>query len=223
MREHDYEPVPGLPETLPAGETILWQGAPERAALARRALHVRTIAIYFAALAVWRGLSLGLEGATGQEIALGVALLVLLGAAAILPLWLFAWASARSTLYTVTTRRVVIRAGVALPTSFNIPFAAIDAAGLRLHGAGVGDIALRLVEGQKIPYIFLWPHARPWRLSRPEPALRCIAKAEHVAQVLSRALAAAASLPVQPVTAGEQARAPAMADPARGGPAAAAI
>jgi hypothetical protein len=218
MREHDYEPVPGLPEALPPGETILWQGAPKRAALARRALHVRTISLYFAALAAWRGASLALDGAGAAEIVLGAGLLVLLGAVAILPLWLFAWASARSTLYTITNRRVVIRAGVALPTSFNVPFAAIEAAGLKLHGDGVGDIALRLQPDQKIAYIFLWPHARPWRYSRPEPALRCIPEAEAVAQLLGRALAAASALPVQPMADQAPLRAP-----VRGEAAAAAI
>ena len=26
--EHEFEPVPGLPETLPEGESMLWQGKP---------------------------------------------------------------------------------------------------------------------------------------------------------------------------------------------------
>jgi hypothetical protein len=73
----------------------------------------------------------------------------------------------------------------------------------------VGDIALRLVPDQKIPYLFLWPHARPWRLSRPEPALRCIPEAEAVAQLLGRALAAASAMPVQPISETTPARAPA--------------
>jgi len=201
VREHDYEPVPGLPERLPPGETILWQGTPQFQALARRALHVRSIAWYFAALAAWRGLALAADGAAATDIAAGAGLLLLLGAAALVPLTLYAWAASRSTLYTITNRRVVIRAGVALPTSINVPFAVIEAAGLRLHGGGVGDIALRLVPGQKIAYLLLWPHARPWRLSRPEPMLRCIGDAERVAQILGRALAAAAAVPVQPVLA----------------------
>ncbi|WP_291295300.1 photosynthetic complex putative assembly protein PuhB [Elioraea sp.] len=198
MREHDFEPVPGLPEALPEGETILWQGAPQHGPLARKALHVRSIAFYFAALAAWRGTALALDGASATEILLGAGLLVVLGAIAIAPLALFAWASARSTIYTITNRRVVIRAGVALPTSVNVPFAAIQAAGLKLHGEGIGDIALRLVPDQKIAYLFLWPHVRPWHFSRPEPTLRCVADAEAVAQVLGRALAGAASLPVRP-------------------------
>ena len=43
-----------LPEPLPAGESVLWQGRPEWRGLALRAFHVRMVAIYFALLAVWR-------------------------------------------------------------------------------------------------------------------------------------------------------------------------
>ena len=53
MMEHDYEPVPGLPERLPEGETILWQGAPMAQSFARYAFHIRAVAAYFALLAVW--------------------------------------------------------------------------------------------------------------------------------------------------------------------------
>ena len=53
LNEYETEPVRGLPERLPAGETILWQGAPRWGALARRAFHVRKIALYFAILLAW--------------------------------------------------------------------------------------------------------------------------------------------------------------------------
>jgi hypothetical protein len=53
VREYTSEPVRGLPENLPEGEHILWQGGPKWTALAVRALHVRAVAIYFALLAVW--------------------------------------------------------------------------------------------------------------------------------------------------------------------------
>ncbi|HBB55427.1 MAG TPA: phosphopantetheine adenylyltransferase, partial [Hyphomonadaceae bacterium] len=33
-KEFDFEPVRGLPEALPAGEAILWQGAPSAWGLA---------------------------------------------------------------------------------------------------------------------------------------------------------------------------------------------
>ena len=35
--EHEFEPVHGLPEKLPAGEKILWQGSPDWKTLANEA------------------------------------------------------------------------------------------------------------------------------------------------------------------------------------------
>ena len=53
MNEHEVEPIRGLPELLPQGERILWQGAPAWKPLALRALHVRAVLAYFALLFVW--------------------------------------------------------------------------------------------------------------------------------------------------------------------------
>jgi len=60
-QEHDdfaVEPIPGLPETPPEGEKILWQGAPSVWALSRDALNLYWVAGYFVALAAWRGIVL---------------------------------------------------------------------------------------------------------------------------------------------------------------------
>ena len=43
----------GLPERLPDGERLLWQGAPDWRALARQAFHVRGLAIYFGAIVAY--------------------------------------------------------------------------------------------------------------------------------------------------------------------------
>jgi hypothetical protein len=93
-------------------------------------------------------------------------------------------------MYTITDRRVVMRIGVALPVTFNIPFSVISGAGLRDLGGGRGDIALRLLDGNRIAYLVLWPHVRPWRLNATEPMLRAIPDAQKVAMILSDALAA---------------------------------
>jgi len=53
LSEFDFEPVRGLPASLPEGETLLWQGHPEWRSLALRAFHVGHVAVYFAALAAW--------------------------------------------------------------------------------------------------------------------------------------------------------------------------
>ena len=47
-REHEFEAQYGLPEALPEGEHILWQGAPDWKVLARRVFHTRKVAVYFA-------------------------------------------------------------------------------------------------------------------------------------------------------------------------------
>ena len=43
--EHEFEAEYGLPEPLPRGERLLWQGGPDGSTLAREALHWRKLAI----------------------------------------------------------------------------------------------------------------------------------------------------------------------------------
>jgi len=197
--EHDVEPIPGLPAPLPQGEAILWQGRPGFSGLARRALHLRWMSVYFMLLALWRGAALALDGADGLEVALGAGFILLLGAVPMGLLTLYGWASARMTLYTITTRRVVIRTGVALPMNVNIPFAVIGSASVAQHDDGTGDIALAVMKPHRVSWMALWPYTRSWHMSHPQPTLRAVAEPEKVAQVLGRALAVAASMPVRAV------------------------
>jgi hypothetical protein len=194
--EHDFEPIRGLPGALPAGETILWQGAPHWAALAVHALHVRFVTLYFAGLIVAQGLggALSSDARAAPAIVLGEALwTALAGLTAVGLLCLFAWLVARSSVYTITNRRVVLRIGVAISKAVNLPFAIIEGAALRRHGAGAGDIPLKLKAGTRAGYLLLWPHARPWRWAEPEPMLRAIPNAGAVAAILAQALAAHAA------------------------------
>jgi hypothetical protein len=200
VNEHDYEPVPGLPAALPTGETILWQGSPTWETLARGAMRVRPVAIYFAILVVW-GIVAGLaDGTPVRQLAVSSLRLSGLAVMAVALLVLFAWLAARTTLYTITTRRVVMRYGIALPITIQVPFTQIDAAGCHVWRNGAGDLALSLSKGQRIAYLVLWPHARPWKLTRAEPTLRGIPDAASVAQILARALATSASQPAKAVT-----------------------
>lgn len=193
MTEYDEEPVPGLPEALPPGETILWQGAPDWRVLARDAFHWRKVAVYFGALMLWRvaeGLS---AGSAAVDIALDAAGLLPFALAAIGLLLGLARVSANSTLYTVTNRRVVMRIGVAISMSINIPFTRIETVAVQPLRDGQGNVALALTgQGERIAYLHLWPHARPWRVGRPQPLLRGIADAVAVAETLSRAISASA-------------------------------
>jgi hypothetical protein len=200
MNEHDYEPIPGLPAPLPANEAILWQGAPDWQTLARRAMRVRLVTGWFALLIIW-GIAAGLaDGTPLAEVAVSAARLVALAMVALALLGLFAWLVARTTLYTVTSRRVVMRFGIALPITIQIPFPKIQAAGLCSWPDATGDIALSLVPGERIAYLVLCPHARPWTFGRTQPTLRSIPDAAAVAQLLARALALSAAQPVRAVT-----------------------
>lgn len=177
----EHEPIPGLPERLPAGEHILWQGKPDWKRLALAAFHVRAVSLYFGLIGLWALLSGGgLGGVMATALAAGGAVTLLL---------LLSWLTARATIYTITNRRVVLRIGVALPTCINVPFTIIDTAGLKRHPDGSGDIPLALSGKPALGYALLWPHARPWRLGNPEPMLRAVPDVDRVAGILGRALA----------------------------------
>jgi hypothetical protein len=200
MNAHDYEPIPGLPGVLPKGETILWQGSPRWQTFARQAMRVRWVIGYFVFLALW-GISGRLSsGMSGYETLLSTLRLGGLAAVAVALLVLFAWLVARTTIYTITTRRVVMRFGIALPITIQISFNMIESAGAQIGADGAGDIALTLMPGQRIKYLIIWPHARPWKLAKAQPTLRGISDAAAVGQVLGRALAASASQPAKSIT-----------------------
>jgi len=189
--EHDFEPVHGLPEMLPAGERILWQGAPDWRALAVRAFHVRKLAVYFGLLLVLQvAVVLNNGGGLGAA-AVSLAWPAGLALLAIGALCLLAYLSATTTAYTITNKRVVMRVGIVLTLAFNLPYARVAAAGLNQGTHGVGDIALTLGDGDRIAWLNLWPHARPWQLAKPQPTLRCVPEAAAVAQLLSRSWAEA--------------------------------
>lgn len=188
MREHDYEPVRGLPGLLPPGERILWQGAPDWASLARRAFLGGPVAVYFLAIMLWRLADHMVVGTPVREAVIHALWLGLVGVLALVVISLMAWATARSTVYTITDRRLVIRSGVALSLSINVPFRRVASAELRPLGGDRGDIHLKIGGGDRFSYLLLWPHIRPWALSRPEPTLRCLPRAQETATLLAEAL-----------------------------------
>jgi hypothetical protein len=180
-----------LPEPLPAGEEVVWQGKPEWRALALHVFHARKVAIYFGILAVWRVTFAVAEGDAAASAAISTLWLLLLGCAAVGVLTLMAWLTSRTTTYTITSRRLLIQFGVALPMTLNIPFRVIGAAALRTYADGTGDIPVSITGGDRIAYLVLWPHVRPWRAARAEPMLRAVAGAKQVADLLAGALGVA--------------------------------
>lgn len=190
--DHDVEPIPGLPELPPAGEKILWQGSPHWPTIARRVMHLDVVAVYLALLVGWRLVSAIKSGQPVGDI-LFVMLPVMAVGFAVLAL--IAYGIGRTTVYTITNRRVAMRFGMALPVTFNLPFKSISAAGVRDLGRGRGDIALQLTGSQRLAYLVLWPHVRPWRVRTPEPMLRALPDASKIAALLGDALASEVSQP----------------------------
>ncbi len=211
-RRSDHEPVRGLPEPLPPGEALLWQGAPAWRSLCRRLFRFPWLLGYFGVLAIWRFASAANEGAGIGEAAAAMTGPIALAAAALGLLAAIAWLIERTTVYTITDKRIVIRFGIALPMTINLPFKAIASADLRQHRDGSGDIPVRLSGDRRIGYLTLWPHARPWSWRRPEPMLRCVPNGADIAGLLAFHLANAPA-PSRPGPSPETART-AAAEPA---------
>jgi len=101
----------------------------------------------------------------------------------------FATLVARTTVYAITDRRVVMKVGVALPTTINIPLHLVTSADMQPRGDGGGDIALSLAGDARIAYLLLWPHARAWHVAHPQPTLRGIDDVAGVGRLLAGAVA----------------------------------
>ena len=178
MSEYNHEPVRGLPGALPDDEHILWQSGPDWKHLVKAALHIRISAAYFAAIVIWA------LSRSDMNTAMAVSIL---GTVVIALFTLFAWGVGRTTVYTLTNRRLVLRIGVALNKCINLPLSEIDSANLKMLADGHGNIVLDLKGMPRLGYIMLWPHARSMRFIRPQPMLRAIPDAGNVAALLLKA------------------------------------
>ncbi len=191
VRQHDYEPVPGLPERLPQGEKIVWQGRPDAHRISVDVMKSYWIAGYFGVLIAWAIAAGYSDGRTLGAILFSAGVLAILGTIMLALVELFAWASSRTTLYTVTNRRLVMRVGVGSSITLNLPFGQIASADLVVRRDGAGDIVFAAAEGVKLSWFHLWPHVRPYRYATPQPALRCIADVKSVAKLIVTELQAA--------------------------------
>ncbi|SIT65566.1 PH domain-containing protein [Ectothiorhodosinus mongolicus] len=187
--DHAVEPIRGLPELPPKGEFILWQGAPHWTTLALRAFHLRKVIVFLGLFLFLRGLTGFIETQTVFGALLSMGFVFMLSLTAIGLFMALAYATARATVYTITNQRVVIRFGVALQMTINLPFALIESASLKTYRDGTGDVPMKVDPEQRISYVVLWPHVRPWRWLNPQPMLRGIPNAQAVAEVLANAMA----------------------------------
>lgn len=178
--------VHGVNEPLPPGEQLLWEGAPQPAALAKHLLFVRPLAIYFALMICWWAIANRADAASGAfwitlAVQVGLTSAVIAGALA-LARWI-----ASSTTYAISDKRIVVRLGIIFPITVNIPLHYVVAAKARTFADGTGEIALQLDAKERLAWIVLFPHVRPFRYSQPEPLLRGLKDPARVGEILTKA------------------------------------
>jgi len=192
--EYEFEAALGLPEPLPQDEVILWQGAPNWISMAKHVFRLQWLSLYFAVIVIWQAISVSSsEGglAAGWS---SVALASFLALIGLVLVGLLAYWSATTTMYTLTNRRIVMRVGIVLTVTFNLPYKTLGSADLKLYKDGTGDIPMQIATEDKIAFFHLWPHVRPWRLATPEPMMRCVPNAKVVAAILTEAWMASTGL-----------------------------
>lgn len=185
--EYEFEPEFGLPERLPSGEFIVWQGSPDVAALASSAFHIKKLVIYFLVLigvCAWPALE---DGAGVMAVLLSIKWIAPLALIGVCSVWMMAFMTSRTTVYTLTNKRVVMRLGIVFTVSFNLPLKQVASADVRMLQNGFGDITLALKGSDRIAWIHLWPSVRPWKIEKPEPTLRAIPDVQEVSLKLREA------------------------------------
>lgn len=177
---------------LPPGETVLWRGKPDWRHLALDAFYAPWVALYFVGIGTWH-LATTLHDGGSRADALNAASTVIVPLAVSLALVsLLAWLSARSTVFTLTDRRIVMCYGVALPALINVPLHTIDALKVRRGLAGRGDVAFSLPRLGRLSFHQLWPYARPWHLFPASPMLRAVPQVAEVSALFADAVRVAA-------------------------------
>jgi len=174
---------------LPAGERVLWQGAPDQRAIARWFLRERWV-LGFVALSAGLGVAAALrhvEGLGPRLIGVGT-LSVILAIVAIVAIRVFAWQIAKSSSYVITDRRVYFNIGMVLRADANVPYSSVDRIDLLRRSDGSADLMVTLAGDTEIPWLLLFPHMS-WRgATRGRPTFRGLRAPEPAADAISNAL-----------------------------------
>jgi hypothetical protein len=182
--EHEFEPELGLPEKLPQGERILWQGSPDVKAMLLRVFHLKGLLIYFGLILLYQIGTGVTDGEVLSAIFFSSLRITIFSAIGLSLVALLAYLMASTAVYTITNKRIVMRIGIVLNMTFNFPLKMIESADCGLTKQGTGDIYLKLGKETKIAIFHLWPHSRPSSWASPQPTLRCIKNCSEVAKIL---------------------------------------
>lgn len=176
---------------LPAGERVLWSGAPDRRSLARYFLRERWV-LAFVAFSFAVGAADALQHADGAIPRLiGVSTLsLMLATIAVVSIRLFAWRLSNTSTYVITDRRVFFNIGIVLRADANIPYSSVEDVDLQRRSDGSADLMVTLTGAQEIPWLLLFPHMT-WRgTHRGRPTFRALRDPQLAADAVVRALRA---------------------------------
>lgn len=183
---------------LPAGEHVLWAGAPDQRSLARYFLRERWL-LAFVGVSFSLGAAEALQHADGAIPRLiGVATLsAVMALVAIVSIRVLAWQMAKTSKYVITDRRIFFNIGIVLRADANIPFSSIERVDVQRRADGSADLMVTLTDAQEIPWLLLFPHMT-WRGSRRgRPTFRALrnpqAAADAVVGALQRVVPAVAA------------------------------
>ena len=124
--EHEFEPELGLPEKLPQGEKVLWQGSPDMKTLLVKGFHIKGLAVYFALLLTYRIISGMLDSEALYPMLLSVLQIIIFSSLGLGLIGLLGYLMASTAVYTITNKRVVMRIGIVLNMTFNFPLKQIE-------------------------------------------------------------------------------------------------
>jgi Bacterial PH domain len=174
---------------LPAGERVLWSGAPDASSLARNFLRERWV-LGFVFLTFLLQAADVLRRDFPMQRLVGVATLsIILGVVAISTIRFFAWRLSKTSKYVITNRRVYFNIGIVLRADANIPYAGMDGVDLKRHSDGSADLMMTLAGPTEIPWLLLFPHMA-WRGSRKgRPTFRGLRDSQKAADAVVNALA----------------------------------
>jgi hypothetical protein len=177
---------------LPAGERVLWSGAPDQRSLARYFLRERWV-LGFVAVSFAIGVGDALQHGGGNMVPrlVGVSTLsAILAIVAIVSIRFFAWRIAKSSKYVITDKRVFFNIGMVLRADANIPYSSVDGVDLLRRSDGSADLMVSLSDAKEIPWLLLFPHMT-WRGSRRgRPTFRALKTPQVAADAVVGALRA---------------------------------
>jgi hypothetical protein len=176
---------------LPAGERVLWSGAPDQRALARFLLRERWLLAFVAfSFSIGAAEALQHTDGTGPRL-VGVATLsAIMALIAIVSVRVLAWQIARSSKYVITDRRLYFNIGIVMRADANVPFSSVEDVDLRRRSDGSADLIITLTGEQEIPWLLLFPHM-VWRGGkRGRPTFRSLRDADVASEQLVSALRA---------------------------------